>query len=257
MDWASTVREVDPDRYFATLFAPADRRDALLSLYAFDAEIASLRRKVREGMAGEIRLRWWSDALSTPVTERSGNPLADALKETIERHHLPREAFNTYLDARIADLYDDPFATRTDLEAYAGQTAGLIMQLACLILSQGNAHRAADACGHGGCLSVLDHLLRARLRPHSLLPDDILAAVGVGRADMGDDDLPAALAGAMRALALEHAGAFLKAADAAPAEVRAAFVHLAPRLAPGAHPGRLRRQWSMLKVATRGWPQRI
>ena len=33
---ADYLRETDRDRYLATLFAPADRREALFALYAFD-----------------------------------------------------------------------------------------------------------------------------------------------------------------------------------------------------------------------------
>lgn len=254
MDLAQTVREVDPDRYFATLFAPADCRDALLSLYAFDVEIASLRHKVREGLAGEIRLRWWSDALALPATERSGNPLADALRETIDRHQLPREAFDRYLDARIADLYDDPLPTRTDLEAYAGQTAGLMMQLACLALNRAHAHQAADACGHGGCLFVLDRMLRDPAQARASVPDELLAALGLDRSAL-EDSVPESVVAAIRALAEEHRAAFLTAVHNVPATVRPAFLHLAPRLSPGSRPGPLRRKWAILKVATRGWPR--
>lgn len=253
MDPAQIVREADPDRYFATLLAPADARDALFALYAFDAEIASLRFKVREGMAGEIRLRWWADALAAPSGERTGNPLADRLRDMIERHDLPRAAFEAYLDARIADLYDDAFATRADLEAYAGETAGLMMQLACLVLDRERAHRGADACGHGGCLAVLDALLRDGARSHALVPDEMLAALGVDRGAL-EPAIPDRVIEALHALAQEHESAFLDAVHALPSSLAPAFFHLAPRLAPGSRMGPLRRKWSILKVAMRGWP---
>ena len=35
---AASVRAADPDRYFATLFAPAPSRPLLLALYAFNAD---------------------------------------------------------------------------------------------------------------------------------------------------------------------------------------------------------------------------
>ena len=57
------VREADRDRYLATLFAPAEHRDALYALYAFNAEIARVRDMAREPMPGEIRLQWWVDVL--------------------------------------------------------------------------------------------------------------------------------------------------------------------------------------------------
>jgi 15-cis-phytoene synthase len=57
------VREQDPDRYFATLFAPAERRPGLFALYAFNIEIAKIREAVSEPIPGEIRLSWWREML--------------------------------------------------------------------------------------------------------------------------------------------------------------------------------------------------
>ena len=57
------VRDNDPDRFFATLFAPADMRPHIFALYAFSHEIARVRESVSEPMPGEVRLQWWRDAL--------------------------------------------------------------------------------------------------------------------------------------------------------------------------------------------------
>ena len=45
---AQTVRAADPDRYFASLFAPAPRRPYLYALYAFNHEVAHVAESVRE-----------------------------------------------------------------------------------------------------------------------------------------------------------------------------------------------------------------
>ncbi len=57
------VREGDPDRYLATLFAPAAARPHLFALYAFSLTVARVREAASNPMAGEIRLQWWRDAL--------------------------------------------------------------------------------------------------------------------------------------------------------------------------------------------------
>ncbi len=154
------VRQNDPDRFFASLFAPQDKRNALLALAAFDAEIASLRGKVREPMAGEIRIRWWQDRIDAEGDSATGNPLADELATVIQNHGLPKTAFSTYLEARLFDLYDDGFPTRGDLEAYCGETSGIMLQLAAMVLDRDTASSAADACGHGGCMATVTQALR-------------------------------------------------------------------------------------------------
>src|SRR5690606_8354919 len=121
---------------------------ALFALYAFNVEAASIRDRIKEPMAGEIRLQWWRDALANGG---AGNPVADALVEAMDTYRLPPQAFIDYLDARIFDLYDDPMPSRTDLEGYCGETASALIQLSNLILDAEAAAGAAAMAGHAGC----------------------------------------------------------------------------------------------------------
>src|SRR5260221_10521845 len=128
------VRAADKDRFLSTLFAPAEHRNALLALYAFNLEIAHVREVAREALAGEIRLQWWSDAVEG---RGEGHPVAAALLGTIARHQLPPGPFRTLIDARRFDLYDEPMRSLADLERYAeGASAGLFA-LAARILAGG------------------------------------------------------------------------------------------------------------------------
>ena len=138
------VRAADRDRYLAALYAPEDKRAALLALYAFNAEIAGIRDRISEPLPGEIRLQWWRDVIAAKdASAGAGHPVAEALLAAIERRSLPREAFQNYLDARIFDLYDDPMPTRDDLEGYCGETAAALIQLSSIVLdpASGRPHR--------------------------------------------------------------------------------------------------------------------
>src|SRR6202043_4114237 len=61
---AALVRHHDRDRYQTALFAPAGRREALLTLYAFNYEIARVRESVTQPMLGQIRLQWWRENIA-------------------------------------------------------------------------------------------------------------------------------------------------------------------------------------------------
>lgn len=118
----ATLRDTDRDRYLACLLSPADRRNALAALYAFNAEIARIRDSVREALPGEVRMQWWHDLLEgSPHGDSQSHPVASALLETIERYRLPRPVLSNMIEARIFDLYDDPFEDRNALEGYAGK----------------------------------------------------------------------------------------------------------------------------------------
>lgn len=271
---AETLRAVDRDRYLSVLYAPQGKRDALFSLYAFNAEIAAVRDRIREALPGEIRLQWWRDVLAAPEGAGEGHPIAAALVETIRSHNLPLSAFDNYLEARVFDLYDDPMPSRGDLEGYCGETASAIIQLAALILDPVAAPAHAELAGHAGCALAITGLLRLlpihRARGQCYVPRDILAAAG-----MSPEDLLAAEPGgparhaveAMIALANDHLAAFLRKAPDLPSGLRPAFLPLAlvpaylsklsrdPAAALKAPAGisELRRHWLMLRTASKGW----
>ena len=144
---AELVRTADRDRYLAALFAPAERRDALFALYAFNVEIGRVREVAREALPGEMRLQWWSEVLGGERDgEAAANPIAAALLSAIERHKLPTNSLLDLIEARRFDLYDEPMAAIADLEAYAKRTSSAVIALAAQILGI-DAQAAADPAG--------------------------------------------------------------------------------------------------------------
>src|ERR1700693_58313 len=132
---AALVRDADRDRYLATLFAPAEHRDALFALYAFNIEIAKVRDVAREPMPGEIRLQWWREALSGErAGEAAAHPVASALMATLSRYRFVAAPLLELIDERIFDLYDEPMATVGALELYAVRTQSPIFAMAAGIL---------------------------------------------------------------------------------------------------------------------------
>lgn len=149
------VRVADKDRYLTTLFAPAEKRGPLFALYAFNLEVAGVRDRVREPMAGEIRLQWWRDVLNGERGgEAAANPVAAALTETIARFSLPAQRLTDLLEAHAFDLYDDPMPTFEALDGYLRQTAAAVFDLAALICG-GLAGYAAEQAGLAHGISAL------------------------------------------------------------------------------------------------------
>lgn len=269
---ADLVRKADEDRYLSVLYAPESKRQALLSIYAFDAEIARVRDLVSEPMPGEIRLQWWRDVLSAGEPG-SGHPIAAALLETIANHHLPRQSFLDYLEARTFDLYDDPMPSRTDLEGYCGEAVSAVFQLAALVLDPDAAAQAAGLSGHAGCVAGIIRLLRQlplhRRRGQCFVPPEVLAASGLDREAYLTGEAADAMAlavGAMKSLADEHLRAFLAGAPGLPLSLRAAFLPLANASArldridpstawhsPAPDISALRRHWHLFRRARGGW----
>jgi phytoene synthase len=229
------TREHDRDRWLAGLFAPSDARPHLYALTAFSYEVGRLRDIVREPLAGEMRLQWWRDALTAAGRgEVAGHPVASALSDTIERFHLPLQAFDDLLSARAFDLYDDAMPDLDQFEGYCGETCSALFRLGALILGQGRDLGGAEAAGHAGVAYATVGLLRAlpltSARGQVYLPIDVLARHGVSRDDVvGRRDSPglrAALA-ELRVFARRRLDEALNLARECPRDIAPAFLPLA------------------------------
>ena len=180
------VRLADKDRFLATLFAPAEQRPALFALYAFNLEIARTREAAHEAVAGEIRLQWWSDALSGEGRgEVAAHPVAAALLAPMARYRLPPERLTALIEARRFDLYDEPMATLADLEAYAEGASTSLIALAAQILAAGEQPDIRMLSHHAGLAHAFAGLLAAfpihAARGQIFLPLEILARHGATR----------------------------------------------------------------------------
>lgn len=232
---AELVRTHDNDRFRATLFAPAEKRGHLHALHAFSHEIASVRAKARDPMAGEIRHQWWRDALSGEARgDIAANPVAAALLDTIKRFKLPRQALIDLIDARTFDLYEDPMPSLGQLEGYCGETSSSLIRLASIILADGIDPGGADAAGHAGVAWAMVGLMRAlpwHARAGQLfIPKDMLDRHGVTRDDIvagrGGPGLIGALAD-LRAVARGHWDKYAEQRRMIAPAARAAFLPVA------------------------------
>src|ERR1700744_5701241 len=101
---AALVRRHDPDRFLTALFAPPDKRDALLTLYAFNHELARAREVVSQPPLALIRLQWWREVVEGPQRRHE---VADPLRAAIEREELDRDDLLALIDAR--EIEAEPF----------------------------------------------------------------------------------------------------------------------------------------------------
>lgn len=178
------VRAADKDRYLATLFAPADKREPLFALYAFNVELAGIRDRAREPMPGEIRLQWWRDVLGGErSSEAAANPIAAALLDTIARFELPLAPLLDLIEARAFDLYDDAMPKMAALEAYGRKTDSATFELAARLVTGDDDGALAHAAEHAGIAWSITRVLRSFARDAArrqiYVPADLLDRHGV------------------------------------------------------------------------------
>jgi len=225
------VREIDRDRYLATLFAPAEHRGALFALYAFDVEISRVRDLAHEPMPGEIRLQWWREVISDQrAGEATANPVAAALLQTLPRYNLPSEQLAGLVEAHRFDIYDEPMPSLIELQSYASKTTRVVFETATRIL--GTATNMSEEAGQAQTLAkVLTLLPRHTARRQLYVPQDVLRQHGARPDDIfamhRTPELRAALA-ELRLRARRHLAHIGAASAEIPASAWPAFLSLAP-----------------------------
>lgn len=131
-----TLKQVDPDRYFISLFSPADRHRALWALFLFNHEISKIRFTVTETQLGLIRLQWWREEIGKLYMGAAApdNPVLKGLEEAIRDFALPQALFDNLIYAHEFDLEDVPPTGFKGLENYADLITTPLNKLALQIV---------------------------------------------------------------------------------------------------------------------------
>ena len=263
----AAVRGGDRDRWLASLFWPQPARRHAHALLAFNLEIARVRETVSQPMLGEIRYQWWRDAIAN--VQGGGNPVAEALLDTVATFNLDAERLLALIEARSFDLYDDPMPSTLALENYARDIASTLFEAISRILAPGRLPPAAvDEAGRAYALTgLLRGLPYQVMRGQMFLPADVLAHFQLPAAEvMAHRNSPALgiVLNAMRAKVRVHLAAMSEGlAEAGPAAAACLPVSLcepylrrmeAPGLNPFETPIELpqwRRQWVLWRAARR------
>jgi phytoene synthase len=167
----SILRQWDRPRYLAMLFAPDAKREALMALHAFNAEVSRIPLLVSDPQVGLIRLQWWRDTLeSIGKGEVQVHPVAIALSGAISLHHLPLKPLLDLVDAHERDLYADPMPDVISLEEYLGKTSSALIQLSAMILDPASAPNVAEAAGNAGVAYGLAQIVSDPRRHANLVP---------------------------------------------------------------------------------------
>ncbi|MBT6108715.1 MAG: squalene/phytoene synthase family protein [Rhodospirillales bacterium] len=188
---AEHVYSFDKDRYLVTMAAPSVARHKLMTLYAFNVEVAQICDNVSESILGDIRFQWWRDQIASAYAQgpRSSG-IAGALYDTIQTSNIRQSLFERLLDSRQRDLDKSPPQTREELITYCEGTSSTLVQLSMELLdpkysmSQSAGEGGSELAHHTGIAWALCGLIRAM--PHHTahgrcyIPAQMLADAGVG-----------------------------------------------------------------------------
>jgi phytoene synthase len=172
------ARRHDPDRFFCALFAPAEKREALFTLIAFNHELARAREAARQPMLALMRLTWWREAVEEAMEGRPArqHEVAAPLHAALREGALDAEGLIAMAEAREAETEEEGIPSASALHAYLRGTAGGFAVVAGRLL--GAPPELLPALQQAGTLYGLAGLLRAvpalAAQGRCLLPTDLV-----------------------------------------------------------------------------------
>lgn len=149
---AALVRRHDPDRFLTALFAPPDKRDDLLVLYAFNHELARAREVVSEPPLALIRLQWWREVVEGAAR---AHPVAELVRAGLAARVFDAAMLGALIDAREAETA--PIPDRGAFLAYARGSAGRLAVAAGDVLGarDADARAALEDLGAGYAIAAI------------------------------------------------------------------------------------------------------
>lgn len=203
---AEFVRRCDPDRFLASLFAPADRRAAVWALCAFNHELARAREMVREPMLALIRLQWWREVVQGA---RRRHEVAGPLRALLDRGVVLPDDLEAMIAAREVEA-DEAVPDLASWSAHKLGTGGGLAVAMGRVLGASAAEVERLRLLGGGYAAVGQVLGVAGLARQGRcgLPEDRLGAHGLTRDHVLRDPACAApVLGELAALASDWMGA--------------------------------------------------
>ncbi len=171
------LRRSDKDKFLLSMFMPANLREDLWSLFAFNYEISKTRAVVSDTNLGLIRLQWWRDEIARIYDGEIiiDHEILKPLSLAVKNHNLSREHFDMLLHAREFDLEDVAPSNMEGLLNYADFTTTPLLKLSLQICGVDPDTEIIQPVAINYALAeILRRLPLLLQQSHFLLPDDLL-----------------------------------------------------------------------------------
>lgn len=112
--------------YYSFLSLPADKRRAIIALYAFCREVDDVVDADAEVQIKHLKLTWWRDEIKRLFTQQAQHPITQALTPVIATYNLPMEYFLEVLDGMEMDLHNSEYPSYKELSLYCYRVASVV-----------------------------------------------------------------------------------------------------------------------------------
>jgi phytoene synthase len=126
--------------YYSFLFLPADKRRAIIALYAFCREVDDVVDECHDIELAHTKLAWWRAEVERIYDGTPTHPVGHALKDVTSHISLPREQLFEIIDGMAMDLSLSRYSDFKGLQLYCYRVASVVGLLAAEIFGYSDRH---------------------------------------------------------------------------------------------------------------------
>ncbi len=173
--------------YYSFLFLEAERRQAIVALYAFCREVDDVVDECADPSIAATKLAWWRQEIEALYQGHPSHPVTQALAIARRRFPLQREQLQEIISGMEMDLAPARYADFAELQLYCHRVAGVVGIAAAGIFGHSQA-ATLDYAAALGLAFQLTNIIRDvgedAQRGRIYLPLDELQRFGVAPADI-------------------------------------------------------------------------
>ena len=126
--------------YYSFLFLPAQKRRAIIALYAFCREVDDVVDECHDIELAHTKLAWWRAEVERIYDGTPTHPVGPALKDVSAGINLPREQLFEIIDGMAMDLSLSRYSDFKGLQLYCYRVASVVGLLAAEIFGYTDRH---------------------------------------------------------------------------------------------------------------------
>ena len=119
--------------YYSFLFLPAEKRRAIMALYAFCREVGDIADEVQDTSVARFKLAWWRTEIANVFAGNPQHPIGKALLPAVRQLDLNADRFNEIIDGMEMDLSYHRYPDFKTLELYCYRVAAVVGQFSAII----------------------------------------------------------------------------------------------------------------------------
>lgn len=166
-------------RYFAWLYTPPDKRDAIAALFLLESELRDTANAPHD--VAHIRLQWWREELDRLVKNQAQHPATRTLQAILERS-IDSSLLDGFMLSCAQDIAHATYDSDTELQQYT-TSYGTLFKLAATLINESPSPTLLDAAGKlGAFVRTVETLRDLRMdihHGHAYLPLVELDKLGI------------------------------------------------------------------------------